>query len=209
MSDTNLGIVYVLTNPAMPGLVKIGKTSRETMDARLGELYTTGIPVPFECVYAAKLRDESKVEKAFHQAFGPYRINPKREFFQIEAEQAVALLELMSEEDVTPQMQEKANKIDEGAKSGAEKLRRTQRPPLNYHEMGIENGSMLECKFTEATVEVSSGRKVLFEGEEMSLTQVTQKLKNIDAPIQPTPLWTYQGKCLREIYNDTYESLDS
>ncbi|MFT7387743.1 MAG: hypothetical protein ACI8VC_000984 [Candidatus Endobugula sp.] len=41
------GIVYVLTNPAMPGIVKIGKTSRDSVDARLNELYSTGVPVPF------------------------------------------------------------------------------------------------------------------------------------------------------------------
>ena len=57
------GIVYVLTNPAMNGLVKIGKTSRESVDHRLNELYSTGVPVPFECVFAGKVEDESKVEK--------------------------------------------------------------------------------------------------------------------------------------------------
>ena len=43
------GIVYVLTNPSMPGMVKIGMTERSEMDARLKELYTTGVPLPFDC----------------------------------------------------------------------------------------------------------------------------------------------------------------
>ena len=77
------GIVYVLTNPAMPGIVKIGKTTRG-VSARLNELYSTGVPLPFRCAYAARVEDESKVERAFHQAFGPDRINPRREFFDIE-----------------------------------------------------------------------------------------------------------------------------
>ena len=98
------GIVYALTNPAMPGLVKIGKTSRDSVEGRLLELYTTGVPVPFECAYAARVEDEDKVEKAFHLAFSPYRINPKREFFQIEPEQAMALLEVMAIENVTPEI---------------------------------------------------------------------------------------------------------
>ena len=50
---TSEGIVYVLTNPAIPGMVKIGKTSRG-MNARLNELYSTGVPLPFECAYAAR-----------------------------------------------------------------------------------------------------------------------------------------------------------
>ena len=51
-----VGTVYVLTNPAMPDLVKIGKTTRD-VQLRLADLYTTGVPYPFECEYAAKVTD--------------------------------------------------------------------------------------------------------------------------------------------------------
>lgn len=43
------GMVYLLTNPVMPDLVKIGMTTQEDIDKRMKELYTTGVPVPFEC----------------------------------------------------------------------------------------------------------------------------------------------------------------
>lgn len=55
VKDEQSGIVYVLTNPAMPGLVKIGQTKRDKMDARLKELYGTGVPLPFECQYACRV----------------------------------------------------------------------------------------------------------------------------------------------------------
>ena len=105
-NNENLGIVYILTNPAMPGLVKIGKTSRNSVASRLSKLYSTGVPVPFECVFAGRVENATKVENAFHMAFGPYRINPNREFFEIEPEQAITLLQLMITEDVTPELQE-------------------------------------------------------------------------------------------------------
>ena len=50
-----LQIVYVLTNPAMPGLVKIGKTYADDVGLRLGQLYTTGVPLPFDLGYACKV----------------------------------------------------------------------------------------------------------------------------------------------------------
>ena len=40
--ENNYGIVYLLTNPVMPGLVKIGMTTRDDLDVRMRELYTTG-----------------------------------------------------------------------------------------------------------------------------------------------------------------------
>ena len=46
--DHSTGIVYVLSNRAMPGLVKIGMTTRKELDTRLKELYTTGVPIPFD-----------------------------------------------------------------------------------------------------------------------------------------------------------------
>ena len=45
-------IVYVLTNPVMPGFVKIGMTDGSDVQARMNSLYTTGVPFPFECAIA-------------------------------------------------------------------------------------------------------------------------------------------------------------
>jgi hypothetical protein len=54
-----MAIVYVLTNEAMPGLVKIGMTDDTNPDTRVSQLYSTGVPLPFE------------VEQALHSAFAP------------------------------------------------------------------------------------------------------------------------------------------
>jgi len=202
--ENALGIVYVLTNPAMPGLVKIGKTSRGSVDARLSELYTTGVPVPFECSFAGRIEDESKIERAFHTAFGPYRINSKREFFQIEPEQAIALLELMVVEDVTPQLQAEAAKVDVAAEDGAKRLK-ARRPVQNYIEMGVPVGAALKYTGGDHTCLVVSGRRVSYMGEDISLTALTKKLLGTDRPLQPSPYWEYNGRKLSDIYNETYD----
>jgi hypothetical protein len=43
-------IVYLLTNPSMPDIVKIGFTSDLTV--RMRSLYSSSVPVPFECYFA-------------------------------------------------------------------------------------------------------------------------------------------------------------
>ncbi len=44
-------IVYVLTNPTMPGLIKIGRTTN--LEQRVKSLSSdTGVPLPFEVFYA-------------------------------------------------------------------------------------------------------------------------------------------------------------
>ena len=132
MSDKKQGgIVYVLENAAMPGIVKIGKTSRDSVEKRLKELYSTGVPVPFDCVYAARVTNEEEVERAFHDAFGPYRINPKREFFEIESFQAIAVLRLVATDDVTPEIQKEAAKVDADSQAGANRLK-ARGPRLNF-----------------------------------------------------------------------------
>lgn len=54
--QNNKAIVYVLTNPAMPSLVKIGMTTRESIDTLMKELYSTGVPMPFDCEYAREVK---------------------------------------------------------------------------------------------------------------------------------------------------------
>ena len=73
-------IVYVLTNPAMPGIVKIGMTDRDDVQDRMNQLYSTGVPLPFECVVARRIEDRRalEIESALHTAFGPNRVNLPR-----------------------------------------------------------------------------------------------------------------------------------
>lgn len=202
------GIVYVLTNPAMPGMVKIGKTTRG-VKARLDELYGTGVPLPFECAYAARVDDESRVEQAFHRAFGPYRINPKREFFDIAPEQAIALLELMAAEDVTPAMQAEADQVDAEAKPSAERLKRSRRPALNYLDMGIPLGATLLYQDNQTICTVVDGRHLQYLGEIRSLSAVTAELMGQPGrAVRGPSYWTFEGKNLAELYEETYEQVD-
>ncbi|MBY0420859.1 MAG: GIY-YIG nuclease family protein [Parvularculaceae bacterium] len=202
-----VGIIYVLTNPAMPGIVKLGKTTNLDPSVRMSQLYTTGVPVPFVCELAVSVDDETKAEQALQLAFGPYRINPKREFFQIEPEQAIAILKLIGTRDVTPTVNaESANVIDRQDIEAGERLRRSRRPNFDFQAMNIPVGAEIRCIRTGEVAVVASPRKVLFRNEEMSLTQATRLAHELEPgyAIQPNPNWTYKDRNLSEIYDETY-----
>jgi len=207
MSNPQKGLVYVLANPAMPGLVKIGQTTNE-ITSRMNELNTTGVPLPFECLFACEVDDCKVVENALHKAFYPNRVNPRREFFEIDPDQAIAILRLFAKKDVTPAITAEINKSVSTAEKEASENYKKRRPPLNFAEMGVPIGAKLvfTCGETSVEVFVSSDRKVKTadSDEEKSLTQVTREILDIDYNIQPTRYWSYEGKSLNAYYNETY-----
>lgn len=80
---SKLGQVYILSNPAMPGLVKIGFTRRTTR-LRVSELSgATGVPMPFKIEWSERVRYPDKVEDRVHTKLKKYRINRNREFFRV------------------------------------------------------------------------------------------------------------------------------
>ena len=197
------GTVYVLTNPAMPGMVKIGKTTRD-VSFRLADLYSTGVPLPFECEYAALVKDVDETEKAFHIAFHPNRVNPRREFFNIKSEQAIILLKQMAIEDVTPLVQEKANKIDLEALPSVEKFKKLRRPNQNFFEMGLKKGDILKFGRNDEFCTILNERQVSYNNEIWVLSNLTKKLLDTTSPMDGYGSWYFNGKNLQDIYNETY-----
>lgn len=198
-----LNIVYVLTNPAMPGLVKIGRTASEDAAVRIAQLYSTGVPFPFELKFACRVPNADEVEQALHRAFAPSRVNQKREFFKIEPEQAISILKLLHVEDATSEL-EKAPTLIETQEIAAGQEFRARRPNLNFEEMGIPTGSVLNFIESDATVTVVAPKKVRLGDDEMSLTAATRSLLGLDYSVAPGQYWTFNGKPLNKIYDETY-----
>jgi len=205
-------IVYVLTNPAMPGLIKIGKTTQLEIQERMKQLYSTGVPVPFDCAFACQVKDASEVEKALHFAFGKNQINPNREFFKIEPERVIAILRLLKVDEITTQVEKTIESdIPTADKQSAEKLKKSRRPILNFQELNIPVGATLvSIEDPTVTVKVLGERKVEFEGTECYFVVPTRKVLNLadDYPIQPSWFWTFDGKNLKDIYEEAHNSSD-
>lgn len=90
------GFVYCMSNPAMPGMLKLGYTERSPIE-RLQEsnVSSTWIPLDFCIEFAKHVKDPSKKEHVIHTILAEKRVNPKREFFRVTKEEVKLLFELM------------------------------------------------------------------------------------------------------------------
>jgi DNA segregation ATPase FtsK/SpoIIIE-like protein len=85
--------IYILENPSMPGLVKIGRTERSVSE-RLTELSShTGVPTGFSVVKEFAVTNSVEAERIIHERLSVYRVAANREFFKIEPEDATDIIE--------------------------------------------------------------------------------------------------------------------
>jgi T5orf172 domain-containing protein len=82
------GWVYVLSNRAMPGLVKIGYSDCSP-EERARELCTAGVPEPFVVEFCQFVEDPSGLESRVHSRLASARCRDIREFFRCSVRQAV------------------------------------------------------------------------------------------------------------------------
>jgi hypothetical protein len=192
-------IVYILTNEAMPGYVKIGMSEVGIIE-RMKTLYNTSVPVPFECYYAAKVEKAKNVEKRLHRAFDKYRVNKNREFFEIEPEAVAEIIQMVAIEDVTPQGDISETPDDIDAIRKLEK--RAER--FSFAMVGVPNGSKLTLyKYGDMTCEVAGNHEVIFEGEHMTLSAAALKaLRTVGfewKSAQGAAHWCFEGKRLKDL----------
>lgn len=84
------GYVYILSNPAMPGLVKIGRSENDPQ-IRAQQLYSTGVPEPFKIEFVWFTQDCIRLEQEIHAEFSEHR-KRGREFFSVKAQEVIEYL---------------------------------------------------------------------------------------------------------------------
>ncbi|WP_281700862.1 GIY-YIG nuclease family protein [Acetobacter malorum] len=213
----NDGIIYILTNPVMPGLVKIGKTD-QIISKRLKQLYSSGVPVPFECFYAKRVSDYHRVEKHLHGAFGDHRINGNREFFRIEPERVQLILELLDgeviavDEEPLPSQADQSDGENPITPDDVAAFQREQKrqPNFNFSMIGLKPGAVLEwISDPDIKCTVWDDKKVMLEGEIVSLTKaagmVFTKLGKNFVALRGPDYWTFQGKTLTALREESVD----
>ena len=202
------GIIYILTNRAMPDYIKIGFTARADIKARLKELYSTGVPFPYELHYAVKVTDAKNTETMLHQIFSVHRENMDREFFRMDPERAMLALKLTGGVVITLEDSEIYEKEEIEI---IEKSRQGKAPAFRFSMLGIEEGEELtfsrdeniRCKVLANEISFN-GNKVEFQGEVHSVSSLAAKLlgKENSQGVQGPLYWLYKGKTLSELRNE-------
>ena len=102
--------IYILENETMPGLVKIGFTKNKPSERVKQINAATGVALDFDVKYQYPCFNAHDLEKEIHiylenQGF---RVNKKKEFFNITVEQAISVIQrigepykMQEEQDVT------------------------------------------------------------------------------------------------------------
>ena len=206
------GKIYVLTNEAMPGIVKIGSTSR-TVKERMKDLDTTPVPIPFALHYAIEIEDYENKEKLLHIAFAKDRIRKNREFFSISSESARAALMALGGIETDAELF--SSIVDEKGKesTGDEFSARVPRAPKStFKLLKIKKGS--ELVFVRDSeircIVVDETNKVSYENSTYSISNLTLMiLKNKygwkSSNVTGYQYWTFED----ELLGDIREELDS
>lgn len=118
------GYLYVLSNNAMPGLLKIGLTTRAVED-RVAELNAaTGVPSPFVLEAYFESADPSKDEAAVHRRYAAQR-NRGKEFFRLDLSDTIqAVRDITGCEGVCREVQTQDRAAQEDAYAKQKKAER-------------------------------------------------------------------------------------
>lgn len=210
------GVVYALSNRSLwlpereddeelLPIIKIGRTSPPSADAlkkRMGQLFTTSMVLPFDLEYAKAVENCREAESKLHKIFAHARINPNREFFRVDAEAIIEVLDLYPGEEIVidgDELSEDITQADIDARNSETPA--TLRGGFNFEELEIPVGAELVSTYDSAkTAKVVAGGKVEYDGKIMSVhaaARMAQSQTTGDTHrITGSTRWKYQGTTL-------------
>ena len=112
-----------MSNPSfLYDVFKVGRSFSDP-EKRCTQLFTTGVPTPFNLEFKLYVNNAELFEKRIHKLLDKYRIFNKREFFKINKNE---LIEIIKKENDNITLEDYNNVLDNNE---------------NYHEFNINNNS--------------------------------------------------------------------
>jgi PAS domain-containing protein len=187
-------IVYILTNEAMPGYVKIGMTNNSLLE-RMRQLDRTNIPLPFECYYACEVENALEEEKWLHSIFSDRRVRDEREFFKIDPERVVAAVRRIQKKDITPKEFLNVTKEEQ---SELEEVKE-KRAKFDFIKYKIPIGSMIMySRDNSVKAKVLEKNRIELNGKITSLSESARELLGYKQSVAGTLYWMYEDETLDE-----------
>lgn len=133
------GWIYIISNKAMPALIKVGYTMKDPA-LRANELDNTGAPHPYVVEYEALLEDPQKLELLVHQELQAHREG--KEWFRCGIEFAVLTIRRLAEDRlitdslkrVAAEAVQKAQETDQGLRLRREQFRDEEQKLIAKYE---------------------------------------------------------------------------
>ena len=154
-----------------------------------------------------EVENHIEAERLLHDAFGDHRVRKSREFFRVSAQRVIAAMRLTQGRDVTPQ----SDVLEDEESGRALEDSRKRRQKFNFEMVGITPGTVLHFGPSEGTEDdgeprfiatVHSRRRILFEGEETSLTAAAAEIRGrLGLPqywLSAANLWYVDGESLSD-----------
>lgn len=194
MSENKKGYIYIMTNPALIDMVKIGYATN--VEERRKQLSTTALPYEYE-VYATYETNGNLEDKKLHQLIddlnSDLRVSKNREFYVMTPEQAYRLLEAIAIISGTTKKLKKVKRVHINMK----------RPPIDFTKCGIPKGAeLIYIEDPNVKVTVVDNHKVKYQEELTSLSAIVKQLKGYKH-VAGSSYFTYNGKIITEIADET------
>ena len=190
------GFIYIMTNPALKDMVKIGFA--KDVEARRKQLSTTALPYEYE-VYATYETSGNLEDKKLHKMIDnlnpDLRVSSNREFFVMSPQEAFDLLESIATISGTKDKLKKVKVVEA-------KRQKVRKPPVNFAKCGIPIGAKIVFVDDPTVVAtIISERKVEYNGEITSMSAISDRIKGY--PTSGPYYFKYNGKRISDIAQET------
>ena len=211
------GIVYILSNKAMPDYLKIGMVKDDQLSKvrdRIRALQS-GSPYPYHVEYAAYADDVTTAEKDVHDIHDGSRMKEKgggTEWFKIDLEPAkktldrVKGLRQLTSEELAELQGEPTTPPKREAKAQAPKrtssTKSARRPRFTFDSIGVPVGARLtyvSAPQVTARVVLQDPPRIEFNGERTTLSAAAEQIKGY--PVSGPQYWKYNGRTIHAIQN--------
>lgn len=209
---SQVGYVYILTNPSFrEDWIKIGKSSRP-VDVRSKELDNTAVPLPFEIFATLKTVKYHQVERLVHKTIDrltDLRIRQNREFFNIEPHVALDIFRDIALTIDDAEITVYQNNMPVAKEASAETVAQTvpakpRRKRFKFSMIGASIGEEVVFDPTGTAVKIASDDQIEFEGRLYKLSPFTgtflpETQRNKSEAYCGPAYFSYKGRNLVEL----------